>query len=294
VTDRRDVATAFRAGLAAATQAAFSDELVVDVLIALHARGAEAWPEVELAPARFAAALARRLDATSTQDVLALLHHDVYLAIACADNDPVAIAACDRHCARELEFAARRLRATTTELEDARSELRRLLFTSDDERTAAVVSFTGRGDLRGYARVIAARLLARRRQRQRSEITLEDEMLDAVTPALDPEVAFLREQYRADVDAAFRVAIASLSERSRAVLRYHLLDGWTIDQIGAEYRVHRATAARWLTSAREDLGARIRAELCERLAIPLSQVDSIIALVTSRIEISLERLLAPE
>lgn len=285
---------AFRAGLAATAQAAFSDERVVDALTALHARGADAWPEIRLDLARFAADLARRLDASSTHDVLGALHHDIYLAIACANNDANAIAACDQHCARELELAARRLRATTTEVDDARSEFRRLLFTSDEGRSAAVASFTGRGDLRGYARVIAARLLARRMQRKRSEVTLEDEMIDAITPAIDPEVAFLREQYRADVDAAFRIAITSLSDRSRAVLRYHLVDGWSIDQIGAEYRVHRATAARWLTTARDDLGARIRAELCARLAIPVSQVDSIIALVTSRIEISLDRLLAPE
>ena len=70
-----------------------------------------------------------------------------------------------------------------------------------------------------------------------------------------------------------------------------MLDGWSIDQIGSLYGVHRATAARWLTNAREELGARIRAGLAERLEIGESQVDSIVALVTSRIELSLERLL---
>jgi RNA polymerase sigma-70 factor (ECF subfamily) len=140
-------------------------------------------------------------------------------------------------------------------------------------------------------RVIAARTLARRIQRERREVALEDEMIDVLTPAIDPAVAFLREHYRPEVDAAFRAAIATLADRSRAVLRYHLIDGWSIDQIGALYRVHRATAARWLTAARDELGARIRLGLAERLAIPESQVDSIVALVTSRIEISLERLL---
>jgi len=294
VTGRRQAVEAFRAGLATSAQAAFSDDQLAAILTDLHARGAAGWPDVRLDPVRFAGELVRRVGAACTPAALAQLHHDVYLAIACADGDPQAIAACDQHCAREVEFAASRLRATATQTDDIRSEMRRLLFTSDDNRTAAVVAFTGHGDLRGYARVIAARTLARRMKRDRHEVSLDDEMIDVLAPALDPEVAFLREQYRPDVDVAFRAAIAMLPDRSRAVLRYHLLDGWSIDQIGALYHVHRATAARWLASAREDLGARIRTGLAERLAIPESQVDSIVALVTSRIEISLERLLARE
>jgi RNA polymerase sigma-70 factor (ECF subfamily) len=75
-------------------------------------------------------------------------------------------------------------------------------------------------------------------------------------------------------------------------LRFHLLDGWSIDQIGERYGVHRATAARWVGAAREKLGEDLRKRLAERLAIPASQVSSIVALVTSAIEVSLDRLLA--
>ncbi len=282
---------AFRAGLTASAQGAFSEDELASLLAGLHARGAAAWTGVEVEPVRFAGELVRRLGPSTTPAVLAQLHHDVYLAIACGDGDGIAITACDEHCARELEFAAGRLRASPTQIDDTRSELRRLLFTSDPERTASIVAFTGQGDLRGYVRVIAARALARHIQRDRREVELADELIDVLTPAIDPEVAFLREHYRPDVDAAFRAAIATLADRSRAVLRYHLFDGWSIDEIGALYHVHRATAARWLTSAREELGAGIRRALAERLALPASQVDSIVALVTSRIEISLERLL---
>jgi RNA polymerase sigma-70 factor (ECF subfamily) len=263
-------------------------------LAELHAKGAGAWPAIHVTPERFASELVRRLGPDVTPGVVASLHHDVYLAIAGADGDAAAVAACDELCGKELELATTRLRATKTQADDVRSELRRLLFTSDEGRAASVITFTGRGDLRGFARVIAARTLAKRMRLDRREVELEDEMIDVLTPAIDPEVTFLREQYRSDVDTVFRAAIATLPERSRAVLRYHLLDGWSIDEIGALYHVHRATAARWVTSAREELGAQIRKALSERLAIPESQVDSIVALVTSRIEISLDRLLAPK
>ena len=176
--------------------------------------------------------------------------------------------------------------------DDVRAEVRRLLFTADGQRPAAIATYTGRGDFRGYVRVIAARALARRKQRDQREETLDGEVIDRLGASIDPEVAMLRERYRPDVDAAFRAALGALSDRARAVLRYSLVDGWSIDKIGASYGVHRATAARWLEAARDELGRGIRARLAERLSLAESQVDSIVALVTSRIEVSLDKLLA--
>jgi RNA polymerase sigma-70 factor, ECF subfamily len=257
----------------------------------LHAQGAAAWRDVSLSSDRFAIEVVRRLGADATTEDVRSLHPDIYLAIAAADGDEIAARACDRIAEREVEFAAGRLRASGAASEDVRSELRRLMFTSDDARPSAITTFSGRGDLRGYARVIAARALARRIQRERRESSLQDSMIDAIAP-LDPEVALLRERYRAEVDVAFRAALETLTDRARAVLRYHQLDGWSIDQIGERYGVHRSTAARWVTSAHTELGAGIRTQLATRLAIPESQVDSIVALVTSCVEVSLERLLA--
>jgi len=88
-----------------------------------------------------------------------------------------------------------------------------------------------------------------------------------------------------------RAALAALPEQPRALLRYSVVDGWTVDRIGALYGIHRATAARRVAAAREELGALIRAELAARLAISVDEVDSIVRLVQSRVDVSLERLL---
>lgn len=261
------------------------------VLDALHARGVAAWPGIALTPDDFAAEVLRRLGQEATTEEVRALHADVYLVIAAATGDETAAGHCDQIADREVTFAARKLRASGAATEDIRSELRRLLFTSDGDRPAAITTFSGRGDLRGYVRVIAARALVRRMQKERRETEATDVLLDAISP-LDPEVALLRERYRTEVDTAFRDALATLSDRARAVLRYHLLDGWSIDQIGDRYGVHRSTAARWVGVAHSELGAAIRAQLAARLAISESQVDSIVALVTSCVEVSLERLLA--
>lgn len=266
-------------------------DAVAAAVTELHERGVRGWPGIAVDRAAFGAALARRLGDALTSPAIAALHHDVYVAIAAAAGDEGAARACDQIAIREVEFAARRLRATETQAADVQSDLRRLMFSADGERGAAITTFTGRGDLRGYLRVVAARALSRRIARDRREVELEDDLPDAFGASLDPEVVMLREHYRADVDAAFRTALSALSSRARAVLRYHLLDGWSIDQIGERYGVHRSSAARWVTAAHAELGAGIRAALATRLNIPESQVDSIVALVTSRVEASIERLL---
>jgi RNA polymerase sigma-70 factor (ECF subfamily) len=258
---------------------------------ALHARGAAAWPGVVVSLPVFVADLQRRLGAPPTAATVAPLHHDVYLAVACAAGDGDAIARCDTHVQGEVDAAALRLHASRAHADDIRGEVRRLLFISDDDRPAAITTFTGRGDLRGYVRVIAARALARRLQREAKQQPFEDDVVDVLAASVEPEVAFLRERYRADVDAALRAALGALDDRSRAVLRYHLLDGWSVDRIGERYGVHRATAARWIGNARATVGEQMRRELAARIAVNESQVDSIVAMVTSRVDVSIERLL---
>lgn len=251
-------------------------------------RAAAKWPQVPAIDRdRLAREVSRRSDAA-----IATLSEDVCLAIAALDGEPEAARACEAIAAREVEFAATKLRATSAQADETRSELRRLWFTGDGDRPPALSTFTGRGDLRAYARVIAAHSLARRIQRDRREQPLEPDLLDVLESTLDPEVALLRETYREAVERAFSAALTELETRQRAVLRFHLLDGWTIDDVGARYGVHRATAARWLADARARLGQGIRARLSRELALGESQIDSIVALVTSRIEVSLDRLLA--
>jgi RNA polymerase sigma-70 factor (ECF subfamily) len=219
----------------------------------------------------------------------------VYLAIACCDGDPAAIERLDQLIGRELRQVAIKLRASDDQTTELHAELRRILLVDDGERAAALREFAGRGDLRSYVRIMATRALIRTINRGRREVAVNDsELFDRVLPQADPELSILRAQYRETVDTALRAALASLDARSRALLRYQLIDGWSIDQVGRLYGVHRATAARWLAEAREILGSAIRGELAARLQIETTDVDSIVRLVQSRVDMSLDRLLVPE
>lgn len=274
-------------------------EAVTAALVAQWTAARAAWPALSISGDELAGELARRLashaDAGAALAALAQARGaDIYLAIACCRGAPHAIAQLDELLARELHHAQHKLRASADQSAEVHAELRRILLVDEPGRRAALRDYAGRGDLRGYLRVMATRALIRAINRGRRELAVDDHALfDRMLPADDAELTVLRAHYRDTVDAALRAALAGLDDRARALLRYQLIDGWSIDRVGVLYGVHRATAARWLAEARAALGEAIRAELACRLQIATGEVASIVRLVQSRVDLSLERLLSP-
>lgn len=288
-------ADSFRTALPAEVRARFADvEGLAATLDQLRGAALAAYPDLMVDAAQFAAELARRLGTAAAPVPLARIHAaHVHLAIACAAGDPLAIRRFEAELFDELAASASRLRARPDQVDEVRGQLRRILFVSEPGRPAALREFSGRGDLRSYLRVIVTRELVRAINKGRREVGVSDaELLDRLLPASDPGVGYLRDRYRDDVDAALRAALLGLADQPRALLRFSVVDGWTVDRIAALYGIHRATAARRVAAARDQLGAAIRAELARRLAISTAEVDSIVRGVQSRVEVSLERLLA--
>ena len=75
-------------------------------------------------------------------------------------------------------------------------------------------------------------------------------------------------------------------------MRLHVGERMSIDQLGTLYKVNRATAARWIASARESLVAAAREQIRERLKLRESEYESIVALVRSQLDVSIARHLA--
>jgi RNA polymerase sigma-70 factor, ECF subfamily len=285
---------AFLAALREEARVAFAGAGIASILATHHTTAHQAYPDLAITATTFAQELARRLDMLATPDALAGLRADhVYLAVACAGGDAEAIRRFETEFLDEIEITGARLRARPDQIDEIRSHVRRVLFVSEPGRPAAVTEYSGRGDLRSYLRVITTRELVRVINKGRRDIGVsEDAILDMLSPTDDVALAYLRERYRSDVNAAIRAALASLAAEPRALLRYSLVDGWTVDRIGALYGIHRATAARRVAAAREALAEAIRGELAARLSIDIEEVDSIVRLVQSRVDLSLERLLA--
>jgi RNA polymerase sigma-70 factor (ECF subfamily) len=265
-----------------------------DDVMEAHARAARAaWPDIVVEPARFAAEVQRRIAGAEGVTVASVKGPDVWIAIACVDGNEKAILAVTEMLRREVQFAATKTTASREQIEDVVAKLSHVLFIDEPTRPAALRDYSGRGDLKSYLRVTAMRELVKVVNKGRREVGIEDdELLDRIVPHSDPELSILRAQYHDVVDAAMRAALQTLDERGRALLRHAFVDGWNVDRVGELYKVHRATAARWIAAVRDQLGEHIRDELAQRLRVPVDDVDSIIRLVQSRIDVSLARVLA--
>jgi RNA polymerase sigma-70 factor, ECF subfamily len=107
----------------------------------------------------------------------------------------------------------------------------------------------------------------------------------------DPEVEYMRQAYGAAVPEAMQAAFASLSARQRNLLRQRYLHSMATDRLATMYGVHRATAFRWLEEARLALWNGVRAALIERLRVAEPELDSVLAMLASRIDVSVRRIL---
>jgi RNA polymerase sigma-70 factor (ECF subfamily) len=90
---------------------------------------------------------------------------------------------------------------------------------------------------------------------------------------------------------AFRDAIAALRKEERTLLRYHYLDGLGIDPLSLVLGVHRVTAARRLNKARSSVVQGTRALLTERLRVGSRDLESILRLIESQLDISVRHAL---
>lgn len=262
------------------------------------ARGAAAWPALEVAPAAFRSYLEARLpgegDAVAALEAMAI--EDLYLACACVHGEGRAIAAFTERFVRVSIAAAARSRRGGPAADDMAQLVLEKLLAPRGELPPRLAEFNGQGGLRAWVRVTVVRAgidLERTQARRIVADTGEPASnLEELATTTDPELDYLKRHYRDEFRQAFAVALANLDARSRNALRHHLVDRLSIDQIAALYRVHRATAARWISRSREALLAGTREHLRQRLKLSEGEYASIMRLIDSMLEVSVQRLLS--
>jgi RNA polymerase sigma-70 factor (ECF subfamily) len=210
------------------------------------------------------------------------------LAIAARTSD-AAIGELEQTYAATLGAVCRRFEGRGQTADDLRQILRTKLFVGEEP---AITQYNGQGSLESWLRVIATRTfidLGRRKDRAR-ETPENPADLDAIAPH-DLALDLVKAEYRNAVAAALDEAARQLETGDRHVLRQHLVGGLTIDQIAAVLGIHRATAARRIAKAREQLAEKTRALVAERLDIGDAELAEIFGLVISKLDVSLRRLL---
>jgi RNA polymerase sigma-70 factor (ECF subfamily) len=215
---------------------------------------------------------------------------DLYLACGCARGDLGALAAFEDHCMRQLDAVLAKMKIAPEVCADIKQDIRIRILVGTGGRPE-IVGFSGRGDLRSWVRVMAVRQALQRQCRARREVPVtDDELLQCAVVSGTPELDHAKQKYHEEFKRAFEGALRALPDRERTLLRQHHVDGLTIDEIGALYRMHRSTAARLLTRVRARLLEATRLRMMSQLDIAPDDLDSIIRMIRSQIEISLRGL----
>lgn len=249
-------------------------------LAGLVAAGRAAWPGVEVDEAVFAAYLAERGPVDPQRAA------DLYLACGCARGDQAAIAGFLREMVPHIEAAVLGLGADPAQVDEVRAQLVDALLVGE---RPGVATYAGRGQLRSWVRSIAVRTGMRQLGRTRAAAGGDDALATLAADVDDPEIEHLKALYGDAFRAAFAGALAGLTARQRNLLRQHYLDELTVDQLGALYRVHRATAARWVAAAREALFDDTRRRMIEALGLAPGDYDSLLRLLHSQLDLSIQR-----
>jgi RNA polymerase sigma-70 factor, ECF subfamily len=260
-----------------------------------EARGA--WPKVRLGPETFLPYLAARVvgDVDPVTAIGKLGVSDLWLACACVRGDGTALAAFEAAHFDMVDAALARMRTSPAQIDEVKQHLREVLFVGGPDRPPGLTGYSGRGSLGGWLRVTAVRVAIDLQRKEPVGAVSPDPDLVEAMPASDrdPELEQLKVRYRVEFKQAFEAAVQRLERRDRNLLRYHHLEGLTVDQIGLLYHVARSTAARWVARARDAVLAETRRELAARLRLQGGEFESIMRLIQSQLHVSLSAILPP-
>jgi RNA polymerase sigma-70 factor (ECF subfamily) len=251
--------------------------------------GRAAWPGVQLDREAFA----ERVDALNLDaETLERRGADLFLATACAREDPAAIGFFERTFLTAVTRQLGRLALQPPEEDELRQRLRVKLLVGPELK---ILEYRGSGPLGAWVRVCALRLaldLNAAPEVFRRNDTQALDALMASTPG--GEVMLDAEQHRAPFRAALQEALDALTTREKTLLRLHFLDGMNIDALGSMFQVHRATVARWLVAIRTGVLNHVRQRLSLDLGASPSEAQSLVRLLSADVQVSIQRILKPD
>jgi RNA polymerase sigma-70 factor (ECF subfamily) len=233
----------------------------------------------------------RAVSAGDPVNALRAIHAaDLYLACGCSQGEPRAIAAFEERYVTPIEAHLTRADALPAFSQELKQTLRERVLVAKEGSLPRISTYNGRGPLGGWLRMVAARVAVDLRRKQKNEGTRPGS-LAVPLPALDPELAYLKERYRGEFESALESAFRALSPREGTIMRLHFLEGMAVSGIATMYQVSSRTVQRWIASTQSSIFAEARQILSEKLALSGAELDSLLGLVQSELHLSLHRFL---
>jgi len=259
-----------------------------EVLAARLEEGKAAWPGISLALPE----LARRVrDLGVAPEDLEARAAELVLAFACAAGDPAAIGWFDARFLSAIGAYVNRFNLPDHLVDEVRQRVRMKQLLGD---APGISHYRGRGPLGAWVRVTAVRVALDVMAESGEPTASLDLDLSELWSSLNegPEVETLKRAYRERLMSGLEESLALLEPRDRTLLRLHVVDNLGIDAIARIYRVHRATAARWLIAIRRRVFELLRDKLALRFGMSTTELRSVVRLLQSEIHLSARRVLA--
>jgi RNA polymerase sigma-70 factor (ECF subfamily) len=221
---------------------------------------------------------------------------DVYVAVACAAGEPAGQRELDARLRRVAKQALAGFRLGEVAVDELLQSVRsRLLVNLEEGGEGKLASYAGQGSLDGWLGITLARAALRSLRSHRPDAANADgeeaEAFERLTSAEDPQLAAIRERCGPLLKAAVERAFAQLPDEQRTLLRLHLIDRLTIDDLAIILHTHRATAARRLARARNAIIESARLETIAALGLDDSEFASLGAVLASQFDLTLARVL---
>lgn|GEM_PF-1931382 len=231
----------------------------------------EAHPDLQLDEARFARHLAPHLASEAFDDPKAWLPADLFLALACLDGQPRALA----HLDRWLRQGKRD--------EEAVQRAREKLLVGPSPRLA---QYAGRAALKAWVGLVVKRVAIDvvREEAPDSPPTLAG-LINATA-----ELQLVEKDAARKVTVALKGALSQLDERDRDLLRRHYLEGETHAELAKAMKTPRSTVALWIEKARVRLLEQTRRGLKGATRLDSQGLDSLLGVVENNLDLSFSEL----
>jgi len=259
----------------------------------LLAVGRSAWPELSSTDEAFLRHLASVVTANA-HPIGALQGLDaggLFLTCCCLAGDERALATLDARFLAPIAGRLTRTGATPQFAAEVVQELRTRLLVSRSGAAPRISSYGGRGGLASWVRISAARVAVDLVRAQKPDSLRRDDRVEVRSSPADPELAFVKQHYRVEFERAFRATLATLTPRDANVLRLHYIENVSAQSIGAIYGVTARSVQMWIATSRRRILRETRRLMAERFSLTSSQLDGLLGLVQSQLDISFRNLL---
>jgi RNA polymerase sigma-70 factor, ECF subfamily len=217
---------------------------------------------------------------------------DLYLAVACSRGDRIAWEYfADDYLAMIRKFALRACRNPSDAEDLAQNLVARLM-----EDGSRLGSYNGRGSLSAWLRVSVAHAAIDRFRRNAKQVSLEatEEESGNTLPQASvdsPAEDRLDRRWGPVLCSVVTEEIRKIPTRDRLILCLYYLQAVPLKLIGRHFRVHEATASRWLDGLRRKLRKNVERELSVRYGLKSEEIQSLWVWASGVDGFSLEKVL---